>query len=70
MLSKDRLSGVNPSHVHLAVKVVDPDGVRLNPRKTDLQHWRETFAEKLREQSIDANATPKKARGVAQKAEK
>ena len=69
LLSKDRLSGVNPSHVHLAVKAVDPDGARLNPRKTDLQHWRETFAEKLREQSIDANPTPRKARGVAQKAE-
>lgn len=31
---------------------------------------RETFAEKLREQSIDTNVTPRKARGVAQKAEK
>ena len=67
---KDRLSGVNPSHVHLAVKAVDPGGVRLNPRKADLQHWRETFAEKLREQGIKANATPRKVRGVAQKARK
>lgn len=57
-------------HVHLAVKAVDLDGVRLNPRKTDLQHWRETFAEKLREQGIEANATPRKVRGVVQKAEK
>lgn len=57
-------------HVHLAVKAVDLDGVRLNPRKADLQHWRETFAEKLREQGIDANATPRKVRGVVKKAEK
>lgn len=57
-------------HVHLAVKAVDMDGVRLNPRKADLQHWRETFAEKLREQGIDANATPRKVRGVVKKSEK
>lgn len=57
-------------HVHLAVKAVDLDGVRLNPRKADLQNWRETFAEKLRAQGIDANATPRKARGIVRKAEK
>jgi len=57
-------------HVHLAVKAVDLDGVRLNPRKADLQRWRETFAEKLREQGIEANATPRGVRGVVKKAEK
>lgn len=57
-------------HVHLAVKAVDHDGVRMNPRKGDLQFWREQFAEKLREQGIEANATPRKARGIVQKAEK
>lgn len=57
-------------HVHLAVKAVGNDGVRLNPRKGDLQHWREQFAEKLREQGIEANATPRRARGVVKKAEK
>lgn len=57
-------------HVHLAVKAVDLDGVRLNPRKADLQHWRETFAEKLREQGIEANATPRQLRGVVKKADK
>ncbi|MHC8297720.1 relaxase/mobilization nuclease domain-containing protein [Pseudomonas sp. LB3P58] len=56
-------------HVHLAVKAVDHDGVRLNPRKGDLQHWREIFAEKLRTHGIEANATPRKARGVVRKAE-
>lgn len=58
------------SHVHLTVKAVDHDGVRMNPRKGDLQFWREQFAEKLREQGIEANATPRKARGIVQKAEK
>lgn len=57
-------------HVHLTVKAVGFDGVRLNPRKDDLQYWRETFAEKLREQGIEANATPRKVRGVVKKAEK
>ena len=57
-------------HVHLTVKAVNQDGVRLNPRKADLQYWREIFAEKLREQGIEANATPRKVRGVVKKAEK
>ncbi|MBL8039222.1 MAG: hypothetical protein JNN16_17100 [Nitrospira sp.] len=40
----------NPSthpHVHLTVKAVGLDGIRLNPRKADLQRWREGFAEAL-----------------------
>ena len=57
-------------HVHLVVKAQDREGVRLNPRKADLQHWRETFAEKLQEQNIDAAATPRQARGIVQKPEK
>lgn len=57
-------------HIHLAVKAVGHDGVRLNPRKGDLQFWREQFAEKLRDQGIEANATPRRARGIVQKAEK
>ena len=31
-------------HVHLCVKAVDCYGKRLNPRKADLQNWRESFA--------------------------
>lgn len=56
-------------HVHLSVKAVGHDGKRLNPRKADLQAWRELFAEKLREQGIEANATPRRARGVVRKSE-
>lgn len=57
-------------HVHLVVKAVDSTGTRLNPRKSDLQQWREHFAEKLREQGIAANATPRRTRGIVRKAKK
>jgi len=60
----------NHPHVHLTIKAVDHNGVRMNPRKGDLQFWREQFAEKLRDQGIEANATPRRERGVVQKAEK
>jgi type IV secretory pathway VirD2 relaxase len=56
-------------HCHLAVKSLGFNTKRLNPRKADLQHWRESFAEKLREQGIDAEATPRSSRGVIKKAE-
>jgi len=39
-------------------------GKRLNPRKADLQRWREVFAEKLREWGVDAEATRQASRGV------
>jgi len=35
----------------------------LKPRKADLHRWRETFAEKLRELGIDAEATRQATRG-------
>jgi len=54
-------------HVHLCVKAVSLDLVRLNPRKADLQAWREAFAEKLRENGIEANATARAPRGRVQK---
>ncbi len=44
-------------HVHLTVKTAGLDGTRLNPRKLDLQRWREGFAEALREHGIDATTT-------------
>lgn len=50
-------------HVHLCVRAVDRDGHRMNPRKADLQEWREAFAEQLRERGIDANATKRAVRG-------
>jgi hypothetical protein len=44
-------------HVHLTVKAAGLDGVRLNPRKADLQRWREGFAEALREHGLEATTT-------------
>ena len=52
----------NP-HVHIRVRAESRHGERLNPRKADLQRWRETFAEKLRGWGIDAEATRRATRG-------
>lgn len=57
-------------HVHLTVRMSGRDGARLNPRKADLQEWREVFAEALRERGVEAEATPRRARGVVLKAER
>ncbi len=54
----------NP-HVHISVRAESKHGKRLNPRKTDLHRWRETFAAKLRERGIDAEATRQATRGAA-----
>ena len=56
-------------HCHVTVKLLGFNGKRLNPRKADLQQWREGFAEKLREQGVNAEATPRISRGVVKKAE-
>ena len=53
----------NP-HVHLSVRAESNHGDRLNPRKADLQGWRETFAERLRGWGIDAEATRQAVRGA------
>ena len=52
----------NP-HVHLSVRAEGRRGRRLNPRKADLQRWRETFAEELRGWGIAAEATRQATRG-------
>jgi hypothetical protein len=59
----------NP-HVHLAVRADGKDGRRLNPRKADLRRWRETFAEKLRERGIEAEASPQITRGGSRRTER
>ena len=56
-------------HCHVTVKILGFNGKRLNPRKADLQQWREGFAEKLRDQGVNAEATPRISRGVVKKAE-
>lgn len=57
-------------HVHLCVKAMGQDGTKLNPRKADLQRWRELFAEKLQDYGIEANATKRQVRGITRKAKK
>ena len=57
-------------HVHVIVKVRSDEGKRLNPRKGDLQRWRETYAEALREHGIDATATRRLQRLKLERGEK
>jgi type IV secretory pathway VirD2 relaxase len=57
-------------HVHLTVRSQGHDGKRLNPRKADLQAWRERFAGELRLRGIAAEATPRRTRGRARKADR
>jgi hypothetical protein len=58
----------NP-HVHISVRTESKHGKRLNPRKTDLHRWRETFAEKLCGWGVDAEATRQATRGVNRRPE-
>jgi type IV secretory pathway VirD2 relaxase len=57
-------------HVHLAVRALGDHGERLNPRKADLEAWRQSFAQALRHRGIEAEATPRRARGVTRKPER
>jgi hypothetical protein len=50
-------------HVHLVVKAVSEQGVRLNIRKDLLREWRREFARHLRDLGIAANATERAVRG-------
>jgi len=52
----------NP-HVHISVRAESKRGTRLNPRKSDLHRWRETFAERLRGYGVEAEATRQATRG-------
>lgn len=57
-------------HVHLTVRALGSDGSRLNPRKADLEVWRQRFAQLLRDRSVEAEASPRRARGATRKAER
>ncbi len=59
----------NP-HAHLTIKTRGRDGQRLDPHKEDLQAWREGFAEQLRMRNVEAEATPRRARGVVRKGQR
>ncbi|MBB6505651.1 hypothetical protein F4693_002646 [Sphingomonas endophytica] len=51
-------------HVHVAYALRNNDGPRTFLSHTDKQQLRETFAEKLRNLGVDANATLRKTRGL------
>jgi hypothetical protein len=57
-------------HVHLSICSRGHTGERLNPKKADLELWRQTFAQALRDRGVEAEATPRRARGVTRKAER
>jgi len=57
-------------HIHLSVRALGVNGERLNPRKADLADWRERFARELRGRGIQAEATPRRARGITHKPER
>jgi type IV secretory pathway VirD2 relaxase len=56
-------------HVHLTVRSRGVRGERFNPKKGDLDLWRQAFARALRDRGIEAEATPRRARGITRKAE-
>jgi hypothetical protein len=57
-------------HVHLVMKAVSEQGVRLNIKKAMLRHWRSEFAHHLRLIGVAANATERAVRGETRKAKK
>lgn len=57
-------------HVHMVLKAVSEEGVRLNIKKVTLRHWRSQFAHHLRAQGVAANATERAVRGESRSAMK
>ncbi len=57
-------------HVHLVLKAVSEQGVRLNIKKATLRHWRSEFARNLRLLGVEANATERAVRGKTRKAKR
>ncbi len=54
-------------HVHLVVAISSHSGRQLRHYKPQLQQWRETFAEALRERGVVAEATPRVIRGIGER---
>ena len=57
-------------HVHLVLKAVSEQGVRLNIKKATLRYWRGQFASHLRALGVAANATERAVRGEYNKTKK
>ena len=52
-------------HAHVTVKAEALNGRRLNPRKADLQRWRDRFAHELRERGRRGRGQPARAAPAA-----
>jgi type IV secretory pathway VirD2 relaxase len=61
---------VKHPHVHIAVRALGDRGERVRPSKADIETWRQVFAQALRDRGVEAEATPRRARGVTRKSEK
>lgn len=59
----------NP-HAHLSILTRGRNVHRLDPRKRDLQAWRNAFAAELRACGVEAEATPRRTRGVIRKGQR
>ncbi len=57
-------------HCHVTVKCLGRNGRRLHVGRHTAQAWREGFAEAMRDQGVDAEATPRRSRGKVKKSEK
>jgi hypothetical protein len=57
-------------HVHLTVHSLGRGAAKLDPDKAMLHRWREVFANHLRALGIDAEASPRWARGVVKRRER
>jgi hypothetical protein len=57
-------------HVHMVVKAMSEQSIRLHIRKATLRKWREEFARHLRAQGVRANATERAARGQSRASKK
>src|SRR5271167_809890 len=57
-------------HVHLVLKAVNEQGVRLSIKKATLRHWRSEFVRNLRLLGVEANATERAVRGESRKAKR
>jgi len=57
-------------HVHVTVRSVGNGGKRLTAGPKELQEWRERFARELRRHGVDAEATPRQARGQVRKSDR
>jgi len=51
-------------HVHLSVRADRYDGVRLSPRKADLDRWRTVFARNLQDRGMNAVASRQPVRAT------